>query len=74
MSRIIRSPENQKKHQKKMRILSVAVFLCIGALIWLVVYIPSLPSLQIKNIIVQGNKVLTEDEIKQKVAEGLSEK
>lgn len=57
-----------------MRILSVVAFFCVGMFVWLVVYIPSLPSLQIKNIIVRGNKVLTEDEIKQKVGEELSGK
>lgn len=74
MSHIIRSPEKQIQHKKKMRILSVVVFLCIGALVWLVIYIPSLPSLQIKNIVVRGNKVLTEDEIKLKVWDELSGK
>lgn len=74
MSRIIRSPENQKAHKKKMRILSVAVFLCAGAFVWLIVWIPSLSSLQIKNILVRGNKVLTEEEIKKKVKEELSGK
>ncbi len=74
MSRIIRSPEKQKAHKKKMRLLSVAVFLCVGAFVWLVIYIPSLSSLQIKNIVVRGNKVLTEDEIKKKLGEELSGK
>lgn len=72
MPRIIRSTENQKKHQKKMRILSAVFLLCIVGLAWLVVWVPSLTSLQIKNIIVHGNKVLKEDEIKQKVKEGFS--
>lgn len=57
-----------------MRIFSVVVFLCIGGFIWLVVWISSLSSFQIKNIIVRGNKVLTEEDIKKKVEEGLSGK
>lgn len=74
MPRIIRSPENQKKRQKKMQILSAVFLLCVGGLVWFIVWVPSLPSLQIKNIIVRGNKVLIKDEINQKVAEELSGK
>jgi hypothetical protein len=74
MSRTLRSPEKQIQHKKKMRMLSVATFLCIGVFAWLVVWIPSLPSLQVKNILVRGNKVLTEDDIKNKVREELSGK
>lgn len=74
VSRTLRSPEKQIQHQKKQRILFVVAFLCAGAFVWLVIYIPSLPALQIKNIIVRGNKVLTEADIKQKAEEELSGK
>jgi hypothetical protein len=74
MSHVLRSPENQKKHKKKLRILSVIVFLCASAVVWLIVWVPSVPSLQIKSIIVRGNKVLTEEEIKQEVRAELSGK
>jgi hypothetical protein len=74
VSRIIRSPEKQIQHKKKMRILSVVAFFCVGIFAWLVIYIPSLDSLQIKDIIVRGNKVLTEADIKQKAEEELSGK
>lgn len=74
MARIIRSPEKEKAHRKKIRILSVVVFLCLAVFLWLVTYIPSLPSLQIKNILVRGNKVLMEEEIKQEINKELSGK
>ncbi len=74
MPRVIRSPEKQIQHKKKRRMVSVLVLLCLGGFAWLIIYIPSLPSLQIKNILVLGNKVLTEEEIKQRVEEELSGK
>lgn len=74
MSRVIRSPENQRKHKKKMRLFSVFVLLCVGALAWLIVYIPSLPSLQIESIVVSGNKVLAKEDVEKEVLENLSGK
>ncbi|MBI2120130.1 MAG: FtsQ-type POTRA domain-containing protein [Parcubacteria group bacterium] len=74
MSRVIRSPEKQIQHKKKRRVVSVLVLLCFAGFVWLAVYVPSLPSLQVKNIIVRGAAVLTEEEVQQRVKEELSGK
>lgn len=74
MPRIIRSPQKKKEHKKKRRILSTVIFLFTVALLGFLVWFPSIPSLQIKNIVIEGNKVLTKEEVKKKVEEELAGK
>lgn len=57
-----------------MRLLSVFVLLCVGILAWLIMYIPSLSSLQIENIVVSGTKVLVKEDVQKEVLKNLSGK
>jgi hypothetical protein len=63
VSRVIRSPEKQIRYKKKRRVLSALLFLALAGFMGLVIRVPSIEALQIKSIIVKGNKVLTKEEV-----------
>jgi hypothetical protein len=74
MSRAIRSPEKQIEYQKKRRVLSVLLFVGLGAFVALMIWLPTISSLQIASIVVEGNKVLTKEEVGKEIDRTLSGK
>jgi hypothetical protein len=71
MSRIIRSPEKEKEYKKKCRLHRVVFFLFVVFVFFLIAYVPSRSALQIKDVVVKGNKVLLGKTVEQKAKEEL---
>lgn len=74
MPRTLRSPEKQKQHEKKRRIISALALLGFFGFFALAIWIPSREELLIKDTIVQGNKVLGSEEIKRHIEKELAGK
>jgi hypothetical protein len=74
MSRVIRSHEQNTKRRKKWILISVAVFVLLGAVLYDISWFAARPGFQIADIVISGNETTIAEEVKSETRKILSGK